>query len=41
MSAQTLTHRAVLLAEAVEALALRPDGTYTLSMKALSGLVIQ
>ena len=28
MSAQTLTHRAVLLAEAVEALALRPDGTY-------------
>jgi len=28
MSAQTLTHRAVLLSEALEALALRPDGTY-------------
>jgi len=28
MSAQTLTHRAVLLAESLEALALRPDGTY-------------
>jgi len=28
MSAQTLTHRAVLLQEAVEALAVQPDGTY-------------
>ena len=28
MSAQTLTHRAVLLSEAIEALALRPDGVY-------------
>ena len=28
MGAQTLTHRAVLLEEAVEALAVRPDGTY-------------
>jgi 16S rRNA (cytosine1402-N4)-methyltransferase len=28
MSAQTLTHRAVLLAEAIEALAVRPDGVY-------------
>jgi 16S rRNA (cytosine1402-N4)-methyltransferase len=28
MSAQTLTHRAVLLSEAIEALALRPDGIY-------------
>ena len=28
MSAQTLTHRAVLLSEAIEALAVRPDGVY-------------
>jgi len=28
MGAQTLTHRAVLLSEAIEALALRPDGVY-------------
>jgi 16S rRNA (cytosine1402-N4)-methyltransferase len=28
MGAQTLTHRAVLLPEAIEALALRPDGVY-------------
>ena len=28
MSAKTLTHRAVLLSEAIEALALRPDGIY-------------
>ena len=28
MSGQTLTHRAVLLSEAIEALALRPDGIY-------------
>ncbi|HUJ86864.1 MAG TPA: 16S rRNA (cytosine(1402)-N(4))-methyltransferase RsmH [Burkholderiales bacterium] len=28
MGAQTLTHRAVLLSEAIEALAVRPDGTY-------------
>ncbi|MGH8737424.1 MAG: 16S rRNA (cytosine(1402)-N(4))-methyltransferase RsmH [Burkholderiales bacterium] len=28
MGAKTLTHRAVLLSEAIEALAVRPDGTY-------------